>query len=99
MKDIDKIRNLVPELPLRDRGIALNFIAIRDFDELQSLVDSAIVRTNINVISDNPKEEYMVVNVKKLQELSTIVSEYRDQLITSVDDIVEDEIEELMDDE
>lgn len=97
MRKVDEIAENLKYLPVNDIEIGKKLLIKRDFIELQMLVDSAIVKTRYNVDSPNPKEIYLNVDMKKLQNLSVLIFEYREQLIESIiqdDDEDDDEISE-----
>lgn len=78
---IQTIMTLVQYLPKDDIIIANNFIAIRDFESLKELVDSAIIRVKKNLRGVAPKEEYVNINMDKLITLKSEVDSYVEQLI------------------
>ena len=67
-------------MPSKDRMLANEFLKNRKFQDLKDLVDSAIIRINKNLNSNNPKEEYFKINLDKLHMLKTDVDFYYDQL-------------------
>lgn len=106
MKEIDKIKLLIPKLPSLDVKIGNKFLQERNFSELQLLVDSAIIKVKHNISSSSPKEEYKNIDLESLETLSMLVSSYRDQLIEDIptstefedDEITEDITSELLED-
>lgn len=80
MSVIKNIESLIKELPSKDRMLANEFLKNRKFQDLKDLVDSAIIRINKNLNSNNPKEEYFKINLDKLHMLKTDVDFYYDQL-------------------
>lgn len=80
MSVIKNIESLIKELPSKDRMLANEFLKNRKFQDLKDLVDSAIIRINKNLNSNNPKEEYFKINLDKLHILKTNVDFYYDQL-------------------
>lgn len=80
MSVIKNIESLIKELPSKDRMLANEFLKNREFQDLKDLVDSAIIRINKNINSNNPKEEYFKINLDKLHMLKTDVDFYYDQL-------------------
>lgn len=80
MSVIKNIESLIKELPSKDRMLADEFLKNREFQDLKDLVDSAIIRINKNINSNNPKEEYFKINLDKLHMLKTDVDFYYDQL-------------------
>ena len=63
MAAVERIRKLINNLPESDIPLGERFISERQFESLQELVDSAIFRVNKNVRWDNPKEEYLKVDL------------------------------------
>ena len=106
MKEIDKIKLLIPKLPSLDVKIGNKFLQERNFSELQLLVDSAIIKVKHNISSSSPKEEYKNIDLESLETLSMLISSYRDQLIEDIststefedDEITEDFTSELLED-
>lgn len=80
MSVIKNIESLIKELPSKDRMLANEFLKNRKFQDLKDLVDSAIIRINKNINSNNPKEEYFKIDLDKLHMLKTDVDFYYDQL-------------------
>ena len=80
MEPVERIRRLAQYLPKGDIALAHTFIDSRDFESLQELVDSAVVKTKRNISSDNPKEEYLGLDVDEMEKLKTEVDDYADQL-------------------
>lgn len=80
MSVIKNIKFLIRELPSKDKPLAYDFLETRNFQDLKDLVDSAIIRINKNLNSNNPKEEYFKINLDKLHMLKTDVDFYYDQL-------------------
>ena len=66
---------------------------MRDYDSLQSLVGSAIYKIEKNLISNNPKEEYLLIDIVKLNELKAEIDSYI-LLITGEDDFSSDYLED-----
>ena len=98
MKEIDKIKLLIPKLPSLDVKIGNKFLQERDFSELQLLVDSAIIKVKHNISSSSPKEEYKNIDLESLETLSMLVSSYRDQLIEDISNSTEFEDDEITED-
>lgn len=76
MKMTEQMLTLVSMLPLPDRDIAIELIEKRDFDTLQELVSSAIIRTEKNLNSDSPKEVYLNANITGMNSLLSIIDSY-----------------------
>lgn len=92
MNQVEKIRKLLPELPFRDVLYGQNMLNLRRFDELQELVDSSIIRVKNALSSGKNWEKYKDINVDNLEELSSLISAYRDALNGEVtrDEYIED---------
>lgn len=67
----DRIKALIPSLPEGDAKLAHKFLNSRDFESLQFLVDSSLVRVKKGLSKENPKEEYL----KDLGEMRKLKSE------------------------
>lgn len=80
MAAVDRMRKLINNLPESDIPLGERFISERQFESLQELVDSAIFRVNKNVRDDNPKEEYLKVDLWELKKLKAEVDVYVEQL-------------------
>lgn len=80
MAAVDRMRKLINNLPESDIPLGERFISERQFESLQELVDSAIFRVNKNVRGDNPKEEYLKVDLWELKTLKAEVDVYVEQL-------------------
>ena len=68
------IRKLIPSLPEKDIPIGYKYLENRNFEDLQDLVDSAIMKTKKN------KTKYGNINQDNLHRLSGLVSEYASKL-------------------
>lgn len=79
-KIIDNIRTLLSSLPSKDVSYGNNFLNGRDFESLKELVDSAIIRTKKNLNSEEPREEYINVDLDRLSALQAEVNVYLLQL-------------------
>ena len=64
MKEVDKIKSLIANLPLSDIKLGYKFLQERNFSELQLLVDSAIIIIKNNLSTSTPKEEYRRLRLK-----------------------------------
>lgn len=80
MTAVERMRKLINQLPKSDIPLGERFINERQFESLQELVDSAIFRANKNVRGDNPKEEYLKVDLWELKKLKAEVDVYVEQL-------------------
>ena len=74
------MRKLLNSLPKSDQTLGEQFIQSRDFESLEDLVDSAIYKTRKNIRSENPKEEYLEVDLTELSNLKAEVDVYLTQL-------------------
>lgn len=88
MREVDKIRGMLAQLPISDVKIGVNLLEKRNFTELQHLVNSAIVRVKSSFLKTDPKPEYANVDIDQLEILSMKISLYREQMI---EDITNDE--------
>lgn len=75
---VQTMRKLIPNLPEKDVTLGNKFLANRNFEELQNLVDSAIAKVRRDRLSGSPK--YADVDLDNLHKLSGIVSDYLSQL-------------------
>lgn len=80
MEPVERIKKINSVPAKGDIALAHTFIDSRDFEPLQELVDSAIVKTKRNISSNNPKEEYLSLDVDEMEKLKTEVDDYVDQL-------------------
>lgn len=80
MEPVERIMNLTKYLPKGDIVLAQRFIDSRDFESLQELVDSAIIKARRSLSSDNPKEEYLSLDMDELTTLKAEVDVYVEQL-------------------
>lgn len=87
---LSTIKSLIIALPKKDVAFAEKFIAKRDFESLRELVDSAIIRVNKSLATENPKEEYKNIDLDSLESLSAEVSVYLSYLDVSEFDNDED---------
>lgn len=80
---IQQIRANINNLPEKDISIAHKYLAQRDFESLQDLVDSAIrkvERSRTHKASPELQEKYKDIDIFKLQEMSLAVTEYSNKL-------------------
>ena len=99
MKPIERMRKLLNSLPKSDQTLGEQFIQSRDFESLKDLVDSAIYKTRKNIRSENPKEEYLEVDLTELSNLKAEVDVYLTQLEVPNNEWEEDIEEEYYDEE
>lgn len=74
------MRKLLNSLPKSDITLGEQFIQSKDFESLKDLVDSAIFKTRKNIKSENPKQEYLDVDLTELSNLKAEVDVYLTQL-------------------
>ena len=73
---IETIRRLIVYLPKRDIQLGYKFLNRRDFDSLKELIDSAIYKVEKNLASENPKDEYINLDLDMMNELQQEVYLY-----------------------
>ena len=79
-KALSRIATLISSLPEKDTSLGFNFLRERDFDSLKALVDSALYKVKKSRNDENPREEYLKVNLTELRKLKTEVDVYVAQL-------------------
>ena len=79
-KTLKNIKKFINYLPSKDVQVGFKFLEQRDFDKLKELVDSALIRTKRNLKTDNPKQEYLNVDLDSLNILKAEVDIYVFQL-------------------
>ena len=77
---IDRIKALIPSLPEGDAKLAHKFLNSRDFESLQLLVDSSLVRVKKGRSKESPKEEYLKANLGEMRKLKLEVDTYCEAL-------------------
>ena len=75
-KPIDKIKALIPSLPGGDVKLAHRYLNSRDFESLQLLVDSSLVRVKKGLSKESPKEEYLKADLGEMRKLKSEVDTY-----------------------
>lgn len=85
------MKALMGSLPERDISLGHKFLNERDFDSLKELVDSAIYKVRKSLRSDNPREEYMKINLEDLSRLKSEVDTYIVQLEISEDGMCDED--------
>lgn len=80
MQILDKIKKLVDSLPEDDRELAYNFIAIRDFDSLKELVDSALIIQKKKLKEEQKMYGTSSLDLSDLRKLKSEVDLYVVQL-------------------
>lgn len=83
---VERIRTLMSSLPSSDVEIGKKFLSRRDFESLQLLVDSAIIRVKRGLTKENVKEEYLKVDLDELRELKAEIDLYCQGLEIESDD-------------
>ena len=79
-KTLNNIKKFINYLPSKDVQIGFKFLEKRNFENLKDLVDSAIIRTKKNIKSEFPKQEYLNVDLERLNILKAEVDVYLMQL-------------------
>ena len=77
---IDRIKALIPSLPEGDAKLAHKFLNSRDFESLQLLVDSSLVRVKKGRSKESPKEEYLKADLGEMRKLKSEVDTYCEAL-------------------
>ena len=77
---IDRIKALIPSLPKGDARLAHKFLDSRDFESLQLLVDSSLVRVKRGLSKENPKEEYLKADLEEMRRLKSEIDTYCEAL-------------------
>ena len=73
---IDRIKALIPSLPEGDAKLAHKFLNSRDFESLQLLVDSSLVRVKKGLSKESSKEEYLKADLGEMRKLKSEVDTY-----------------------
>lgn len=77
---IDRIKALISSLPGGDVKLAHRYLNSRDFESLQLLVDSSIVRVKKGLSKESPKEEYLKADLGEMRKLKSEVDAYCEAL-------------------
>ncbi len=77
---VERMKSLMSSLPEKDVPLGHKFLDERKFDSLKELVDSAIYKVKKNLKGDNPREEYLKVDLEDLSRLKSEVDMYIVQL-------------------
>lgn len=77
---VDIIKALIPSLPKGDAKLAHKFLNGRDFESLQLLVDSSLVRVKKGLSRENPKEEYLRADLGEMGKLKSEIDTYCEAL-------------------
>lgn len=83
---VERIKTLLSSLPSSDIEIGKKLLSKRDFESLQLLVDSAIIRVKRGLTKENVKEEYLKVDLDELRELKAEIDLYCQGLEIESDD-------------
>ena len=68
---IDRIKALISSLPRGDVKLAHRYLNSRDFESLQLLVDSSLVRVKKGLSKESPKEEYLKADLGEMRKLKS----------------------------
>ena len=90
---VERMKALMNSLPERDIPLGHKFLNERDFDSLKELVDSAIYKVKKSLKSDNPRDEYMKVNLEDLNMLKSEVDMYIIQLEIPEDGMYDEDLD------
>lgn len=74
--NLEFIKDNIKHLPVKDCDLAKEFITKKEFRKLQELVDSALYKITKNLNSENPKEEYKILDVDSIEELAIKIDDY-----------------------
>lgn len=77
---IDRIKVLIPSLPEGDIKFAYKFLNNRDFESLQLLVDSSLIRVKNGLNKENPREEYLKADLEEMRKLKLEIDTYCEAL-------------------
>lgn len=77
---IDRIKALIPSLPGGDVKLAHRCLNSKDFESLQLLVDSSLVRVKKGLSKESPKEEYLKADLGEMRKLKSEVDTYCEAL-------------------
>ena len=77
---IDRIKALIPSLPEGDIKFAYKFLNNRDFESLQLLVDSSLIRVKNGLNKENPREEYLKADLGGMRKLKLEIDTYCEAL-------------------
>lgn len=74
--NLEFIKDNIKYLPIKDSKLAKEFLDKREFRKLQELVDSALYKITKNLNSENPKEEYKILDIDSIEELAVKIDDY-----------------------
>lgn len=77
---IDRIKALTSSLPGGDVKLAHRYLNSRDFESLQLLVDSSLVRVKKGLSKESPKEEYLKADLGEVRKLKSEIDTYCEAL-------------------
>ena len=77
---VERIRKLISLLPEKDIHLGYKFLDNRDFYSLKELVDSAINKIRMDRRKENPRPEYLKIDLDSLNVLKSEVDVYLMQL-------------------
>lgn len=86
---IDRMKDLIPSLPGNDVDLAFRLLDTRDFESLQSLVNSSIIRTRNALVKANTEEKYLKTDLGGMRKLQSEVDAYYEALYPSSDNLEE----------
>lgn len=86
---IDRMKDLIPSLPGNDVDLAFRLLDTRDFESLQSLVNSSIIRTRNALVKANTEEKYLKADPEGMRKLQSEVDAYYEALYPSSDNFEE----------
>ncbi len=72
----ERMKVCIKYLPSKDINLGYRFLEDRDFESLKDLVDSAIYKVRKNQKNENPKEEYLSLDLGNLSTLKSEVDTY-----------------------
>ena len=93
-EQVKRMKALMCSLPERDIPLGHKFLNERNFDSLKELVDSALYKVMRSLKSDNPKEEYLKVNLEDLNRLKSEVDMYIVQWEIPEDDMYNEDFDD-----
>lgn len=87
---INRIKALIPSLPEGDAKLAHKFLNSRNFESLQLLVNSSLVRVKKGLSKENPKKEYLKADLGEMRKLKSEIDTYCEALELSEQEEYED---------
>ena len=76
----------MPHLPQKDVNLAGKLLSERKFESLLEIIDSDIYLVRRHQLSETPKDEYKNINLEKLLQLRSELSEYMSYLVFPEDE-------------